>query len=127
MLNNFITALMSFIGAVMFVCGMAFLAGAVISGYFHYIIWYYAVALGFAGWFLFFSGMNLVQQYKAADQAVTPVYPDVPMPQPVNPYGGGDTAFGFPGNATAGKNSAIPFGGQQSHTPPLDAQIMDDD
>jgi hypothetical protein len=60
---------------------MAFLAYAVVGGYYHYTPLLHAVAWGFAGWVLFFSGMNLVQQYPAPQQqSVAPQAPPQMVP-----------------------------------------------
>ncbi|HEY5328273.1 MAG TPA: hypothetical protein VIJ79_00170 [Acidobacteriaceae bacterium] len=82
MLNNFIINLMRFVGGVMFFSGMAFLAYAVIGGYYHYSPLFHAVAWGFAGWILFFVGKDVLEQYKPAAQAVAPPQPPMPVYQP---------------------------------------------
>ena len=85
MLNNFITGLMRSAGTVMFFAGMAFLAYAVVGGYYHYSPLLHAVAWGFAGWVLFFFGMNLVQQYPAQQQSVALPAPPQMVPSHEHP------------------------------------------
>jgi hypothetical protein len=119
MLNNFITGLMRSVGVVMFFAGMAFLAYAVVGGYYHWTIWYYAVAWGFAGWVLFFSGMNLVQQYKATENPVAAPQPPMPAPLPVSPYpaAGTNTSNPWPSKNGGGRQPAA-----RPITRPLDDQ-----
>ena len=85
MLNNFITGLMRLAGMVMFFGGMGLLAYAVGGGYYHVTPIFHAIGWGVAGWVLFFSGMNLVQQYKVTENPVAQPQPMMPMPMPSNP------------------------------------------
>ena len=49
MVNSFIIGLMRLVGGLMFFSGMAFLAYAVIGGYYHYSPLFHAIAWGVGG------------------------------------------------------------------------------
>lgn len=84
-INRFIIGLMRLVGGVMFFGGMGMLAYAVIGGYYHYSPLLHAIAWGFAGWILFFVGMDVLEKYKPTEQAIAP-QPPVPVVQPYSPY-----------------------------------------